>query len=221
MLSKEERIRKVVKSSNQPLLICPQSSSGSIIKNIISEFNISASDVVTYAPDEGVEELRNKFKKIYIRPHSSSNKLFVIYSVDRFSAEQANTILKVLEEPPEYSRIILFADSISSVIATIRSRASLVILPSDSQNNAREVGLFDILEQPFNLYLKKISTLEDNELISLIYGGLEDCKRKGLNELNTTLFKILAKALDDMSNMNVSRKLVLEKLYWEVRETKK
>jgi DNA polymerase III delta prime subunit len=221
MLPKEEQIRKIIKFSNQPVLICPESRFDHILEGVVEELNVSVSDLIIFEPSEGIEPLREKFNKIFIRPHSSEFKLFVIRSVDKLSSEQANTLLKVLEEPPVYARILLSADNISSVIRTIKSRVKSVILSSDLQINERESALIGWFGGSFSSYLKEIAKLEDDEILSELNGGLEDCRRKGLNELNSELFKSMAQALSLISNTNVNRKLLLEKLYWEVKEKRK
>lgn len=221
MLPKEEQIRKIVKSSNQPILICPESKFDLILEGIVEELNVSTSDLIVFEHGEGIEVLREKFNKIFIRPHSSEFKLFVIKSVDRLTLEQANTLLKVLEEPPVYARILLSADNISSVIKTIKSRVKSVILPCERPIDERESALAKWFEEPFSGYLKEIAKLEDDEILTELNGGLEDCRRKGLNELNSELFKSMAQALSLISNTNVNRKLLLEKLYWEVKEKRK
>jgi len=219
MLSKQEQIRKIIRSTNQPILVCPESAFGPILEDIITDLKISVSDFIEFQPDEGVEVLREKFNKVFMRPHSSEFKLFVVRSIDLLNVAQANTLLKVLEEPPSYARIVLSANNISSVIPTIKSRVKSVILPNTEQLNDRECALLGWLELAFSDYLKQISKIEDDDAVYELKGGLEDCRRKGLNELNTKLFKSIAGALELISNTNVNRKLILEKLYWEVRKT--
>jgi hypothetical protein len=74
---------------------------------------------------------------------------------------------------------------------------------------------------PFDSYLKEINKLGDDEFVSELKGGLEECRRKGLNKLNTDSFRALANTLGLISNTNVNRKLLFEKLYWEVKENRK
>lgn len=53
-------------------------------------------------------------------------KVCVILSADRLNAKTANTLLKILEEPPDGVHFILTTERISSVLPTIVSRASVV-----------------------------------------------------------------------------------------------
>ncbi|MGI8922900.1 MAG: hypothetical protein ACR2HJ_02475 [Fimbriimonadales bacterium] len=59
-------------------------------------------------------------------PVVARTKVVLIERAERFNADAANALLKMLEEPPEWARFILTADAASRIIPTIRSRCLLV-----------------------------------------------------------------------------------------------
>jgi DNA polymerase-3 subunit delta' len=60
-------------------------------------------------------------------PAEAPRKVFVI-TAGNFMKEAANSLLKVLEEPPDYAHIILCAENPGELLPTIRSRCALVRL---------------------------------------------------------------------------------------------
>ena len=61
---------------------------------------------------------------------SAEGRAVLLYHVERMNEESANALLKVMEEPPEGVLFLLTADSLASVLPTIRSRcAAYTIAP--------------------------------------------------------------------------------------------
>ncbi len=60
-------------------------------------------------------------------PAEGPRKVFIITAAS-FMKEAANSLLKVLEEPPDYAHIILCAENPGELLPTIRSRCALVRL---------------------------------------------------------------------------------------------
>jgi DNA polymerase-3 subunit delta' len=59
-------------------------------------------------------------------PFESSRRVFVIDRAHTMNDQAANRMLKTLEEPPPFVHLILVADSLGEVLATIASRCQLV-----------------------------------------------------------------------------------------------
>jgi len=62
----------------------------------------------------------------YLRPMTGARRVFIVDDAKAMSAEAANSLLKVLEEPPSFSHIILLTDSPHLLLPTIRSRCRLL-----------------------------------------------------------------------------------------------
>jgi DNA polymerase-3 subunit delta' len=60
-------------------------------------------------------------------PAEAPRKVFIVTAAS-FMKEAANSLLKVLEEPPDYAHIILCAENPGELLPTIRSRCALVRL---------------------------------------------------------------------------------------------
>jgi hypothetical protein len=71
-------------------------------------------------------------------PLASRRKVVVVMDADRLYPEAVNSLLKLLEEPPEYARFVLTTSEISRIRPTVRSRCMAVPcqLPDDEEWNA-------------------------------------------------------------------------------------
>lgn len=76
-----------------------------------------------------LEQLRDDFlKQIYRKPFEGRNRVFIIAAVERMRTEQANILLKTLEEPPDNVIILLLSKDHEGLIETIVSRCQLLRL---------------------------------------------------------------------------------------------
>lgn len=72
-------------------------------------------------------QVRTMIREIYRSPAEARRSIYIFTSAS-FIKEAANSILKVLEEPPSHALIILLAENPGELLPTIRSRTSLVRL---------------------------------------------------------------------------------------------
>ena len=61
------------------------------------------------------------FGEIYYRPSDGRERVYIFSDAD-FMKEAANSLLKILEEPPDFATIFLLTDNPSALLPTIRSR---------------------------------------------------------------------------------------------------
>jgi DNA polymerase-3 subunit delta' len=95
-------------------------------------------DVLVVPPDPPqmlvkVDQVRKVIHSIYMKPAEAKEKVY-IFSDAVFMKEAANSLLKVLEEPPEFATILLLTENAGELLPTIRSRSmvfSLTAVPTD------------------------------------------------------------------------------------------
>ena len=76
----------------------------------------------------GIEEIRNLQKKIALKPFSDSQKICLILEAQNLTLEAQNSFLKILEEPPKDTQILLSLPEASLLIPTVVSRCQLINL---------------------------------------------------------------------------------------------
>lgn len=70
-------------------------------------------------------QVRQVIHAAYYRPPAEARRAFSIFTCSSFMKEAANSLLKVLEEPPEHTSIVLLTENPNELLPTIRSRAIL------------------------------------------------------------------------------------------------
>ncbi len=76
-----------------------------------------------------VDVIRKVNEDAIIKPFDSPRKVYIIKDGDLLTPEAQNAFLKTFEEPPEYAVFIIIAESASSLLPTILSRAVLITFP--------------------------------------------------------------------------------------------
>ena len=84
-------------------------------------------DVLVIPPDPPqmmikVDQVRRVIETIYYRPAEGKEKVY-IFTDSAFMKEAANSLLKVLEEPPDFATIFLLTENPGELLPTIRSRS--------------------------------------------------------------------------------------------------
>jgi DNA polymerase-3 subunit delta' len=85
-------------------------------------------DVLVIPPDPPqllikVGQVRQAIHVAYYRPPVEAKRTFTIFTSSAFMKEAANSLLKLLEEPPAHSSLILLTENPQELLPTIRSRA--------------------------------------------------------------------------------------------------
>jgi DNA polymerase III subunit delta' len=70
-----------------------------------------------------VDQVRHVIQRIYYRPAEARESVY-IFTGSAFMKEAANSLLKVLEEPPEFATIFLLTENAGELLPTIRSRSA-------------------------------------------------------------------------------------------------
>src|SRR6266513_4736515 len=84
-------------------------------------------DVLVIPPDPPqmmvkVDQVRRVIETIYFRPGEAKERVY-IFTDSAFMKEAANSLLKILEEPPEFATIFLLTENPGELLPTIRSRS--------------------------------------------------------------------------------------------------
>jgi len=119
-------------------------------------------DFVTFAPDGplrqlSIQQMRLLKERAQFKPLNGSHRVFLIDHLDRANEQAANSLLKVLEEPPEHLILFATAENLYDLLPTIRSRS--IVFPM--------TRLSDEEMQSFVHYRK----LEDGETRSMLAEG--------------------------------------------------
>lgn len=117
-----------------------------------------------------IAQIRQMQEDVYKKPILSKKKIFIIDKADYMTEEAQNSLLKTLEEPPEYIVIILILSNESLLLNTIKSRCmkiNFLNIPEDEIKNY--INRNNLIENPsknmlklFNGSIGKIYEIKEN-----------------------------------------------------------
>lgn len=137
-----------------------------------------------------IELIRDLKKTIALKPYEAKRKVFIINDAHYFTAEAANALLKILEEPPPDTSIILVTSKPTLLFKTIISRCQMIkFFPLKRQE------LKELLQQDYRL---------DNQLAHYLGFFSEGRIGKALGLLNDK--NILEEKNRVIDEFSVSRK---------------
>lgn len=110
-----------------------------------------------------VAQIRELQNVINIKPTFSKKSVYIIDDADLMTIEAQNSLLKTLEEPPEYAVIILIVHNERSVLSTVKSRCVNIkfnklsdkdikkyFLKNDLNFEDKNINVFKVLDGSLN-----------------------------------------------------------------------
>ena len=113
-------------------------------KGCVFPFSIpSHADLKWISPIEGkrdinVNQIRQIIDDLTMSSYEGIGKVTVIDPVNKLNISSANSLLKILEEPPGNTLIILIADKMKNIPATIISRCQHIKIHPPEENESKE-----------------------------------------------------------------------------------
>jgi DNA polymerase-3 subunit delta' len=85
-----------------------------------------------------VKESENIIRKLGFKPYESDYRMVVIWLPEKMNQPAANKLLKLIEEPPEKTLILMVSEHTNKILPTILSRTQLFHVPPISGADLRE-----------------------------------------------------------------------------------
>lgn len=214
------------------------------IQSFCQKYTISKFDVwnleksTSHAKSEstqaiGIEDIRKLQEKIHLKPVKSTTKASVIHVDEGITNEAQNALLKLLEEPPQNTTIIITASKKEIFLPTVISRCKIITLTQKSQElSETELNqkLHLILSLPSQTLGEKMVMAEktakskehaqkwlEEALIALHTELYNKVQEKNINEQyikkTTAIANKYQKILTRIQTTNVNLRLNLEHLF--------
>jgi DNA polymerase III subunit delta' len=100
-------------------------------------------DFVTFLPEGPlrqitIQQMRLLRERAQLKPLRGNYRVFLIDHLDRANEQSANSLLKILEEPPDHLVILATAENLYDLLPTIRSRSLALQLSRLSEEQMRD-----------------------------------------------------------------------------------
>ena len=146
-------------------------------------------------------------------------RIVIIDSIDDMNAAAANALLKILEEPPAKSMIMLISHNVGKLLPTIKSRCSKLVLKPLADNivvsllrryrpNLSEKEIEGIAKISSGSIGKALIYADNGAL--KVYEGLQQVVFSGKNFKIDNLLKWVDDVIKDDENYNLSQELILK-----------
>jgi len=133
-----------------------------------------------------VEQTRALRSDVFIMPNEAERKVFIIDPADAMNGNAQNSLLKVLEDGPDYAAFLLICANAGKLLSTIRSRCETITLPPEEEvpdpaleEYAKELAVHLLEDDELSLWsflssleLKKMKSKEFQSLLILTEGAL-------------------------------------------------
>ncbi len=73
-----------------------------------------------------VEDAQEVLKALALKSYEGGYKIMIVWMADKMNTEAANKLLKIIEEPPEKTIIILISEQEEDILQTVRSRCQVL-----------------------------------------------------------------------------------------------
>ncbi len=77
----------------------------------------------------GVDEAQDMVKKLSLKSYEGGYKVLIVWMAEKMNVSAANKLLKLIEEPPNKTILLLLAEDEEQIINTIRSRCQILNFP--------------------------------------------------------------------------------------------
>lgn len=201
-------------------ILCLQEEKCNNCKSCLEFDNNNNPDITIIEKEEDssvikIDQIRQMTSKILEKPIISNKKVYIINDSELMTKEAQNSLLKTLEEPPEYATIILITSREDLFLNTIKSRCTKIIFNKLSNEDLQEILnkkynyqnisknmflLFDgSVERALNLKDKEIEFEELNNIIN----NLENCNIVEILNLKEKMFKQKEEARGTLDYINL------------------
>ena len=112
------------------------------------------------------ETMKNLTKDILEKPLENKKKIYIINNSENMTREAQNTLLKTLEEPPQYIVIILITANTNLMLNTIKSRCINIIFNKLTNEELKKYFKDNITEEVLNFSegsISKALKIKENE----------------------------------------------------------
>ncbi|MDF0714795.1 DNA polymerase III subunit delta' [Muricauda sp. 334s03] len=122
----------------------------------------------------GVDEAQDMVKKLSLKSYEGGYKVLIVWMADKMNISAANKLLKLIEEPPNKTILLLLAEDEEQIINTIRSRCQILNFPPLAEQVITDTLLMKGVSQTEALTIALEANGNFNKALDLLNKDSED-----------------------------------------------
>ena len=162
-----------------------------------------------------IDQIRQMTSKILEKPIISNKKVYIINDSELMTEAAQNSLLKTLEEPPEYATIILITSREDLFLNTIKSRCTKIMFNKLSNEDLQQIlktkynyenisnNMFLLFDGSVDRALNLIDKEKEYEELSNIINNLEKYNVVDVLNLKEKMFKQKEEARGTLDYINL------------------
>lgn len=180
----------VCRDAHRPCLCCDQCRKA--LERAHPDIIIPVRSKNLKTPIISLKDLREEYlSQASIKPNESDTKVYLFFDADTLLREDAqNTLLKLIEDPPQSMLFVFAVEDASVMLQTVRSRARILSLP-------RTAEVDDGIDEVAREIVRGIVSLHEYDLML----ALNDITKDSFVEVLTRLTEYLRLALGHLSGV--------------------
>src|SRR3989344_5019537 len=123
-----------------------------------------------------IAQVKQLIKHLSTKPFGQTAKSAVIFNGNNISPDAQNALLKILEEPPEESVILIGVDSETKLLPTILSRCKIINLASHLSGGSVNFDLDELISNSVGERFEIVEKASDKEKLLKI--GRASCRER-------------------------------------------
>jgi DNA polymerase III gamma/tau subunit len=172
-----------------------------------------------------IKTVRNLIKQASYQTYSNQTQVYAILKADTASTPAQNALLKIIEEPPSNTQLVLVANRANRLLGTIKSRCKIetyqATTESDSKNPVPELSKLSQLNYSQLSYSQIINLANQyknrQDALMMVKKLINLCYNKEADFPNRTqILKCLAQAYQHLG-MNANVRLTLEHCFFQIK----
>jgi DNA polymerase III delta prime subunit len=172
----------------------------------------------------GIEDVKKMRQQIFLKPFKGKIKAVIFEDGELLTPEAQNALLKVMEEPPIHTIILLTAKNKDAILLTIQSRCHIIELQDSKRSEGKsDEGTVKFLENLKDMNIKTALELAEyydktkeelpekleGTIISIHTNMLQSTDNLEVRRLAGAI-KILQNALTTVTSTNANKRLTIE-----------
>lgn len=156
------------------------------------ENNNNPDIIIIDEQDESIktEQIKELVKNVLEKPIQGEKKIYIINNSENMTREAQNSLLKTLEEPPEYVIVILITSNENLLLNTIKSRC----IKFQFQN---------LSDEEIKQYFRKANQVIDDSIIKIFGGSIEKALKLKDNLDTYKNIKNIFKNIENLSGLQI------------------
>lgn len=156
------------------------------------ENNNNPDIIIIDEQDESIktEQIKELVKNVLEKPIQGDKKIYIINNSENMTREAQNSLLKTLEEPPEYVIVILITSNENLLLNTIKSRCI-------------KMQFHNLSDKEIKQYFRMANQVIDDSIIKIFGGSIEKALKLKDNLDTYKNIKNIFKNIENLSGLQI------------------